>query len=176
MSAAAARASHFPNTGTTPTAPSGNLAIVEAVGCCQHDMGTQGKLLGCGVAAWRRSRLFSSWRSLLVSSIIGGLGPRIGCYLCLQIAAIIPYCQLSQAVLVQLPAAYKDGLARQPLSGHTRRAYGVRAGQYLTYLEATPSEYGDPLRDPYARGHAGRDYRVYLKTTRKAKPTSVNLS
>jgi site-specific recombinase XerD len=52
----------------------------------------------------------------------------------------------------------------------------VRVGQYLTYLETTPSEYGDPFRDPHACDYAVRDYKAFLKTTRKARPTSVNLS
>jgi site-specific recombinase XerD len=78
--------------------------------------------------------------------------------------------------LTQVLAAYKDWLARQPLSGHTRRAYGVRVGQYLMYLGITPSKYGDPLREPHACDYAVRDYKAFLKTTRKARPTSVNLS
>ncbi len=67
-------------------------------------------------------------------------------------------------------------MERQPLSENTRRAYRVRAGQYLEYLAATPAEYGDPLKDAHARDYAVRDFKAHLKTVRKAKPSSVNLS
>ncbi len=40
----------------------------------------------------------------------------------------------------------------------------------------TPVEAGDPLRDIHAASYAARDYRTWLKTVRKAKPASVNLS
>ncbi len=52
----------------------------------------------------------------------------------------------------------------------------MRAGQYLEYLAATPAEYGDPLEDPHARDYAARDFKAHLKTVRKARPSSVNLS
>ena len=72
--------------------------------------------------------------------------------------------------------SYGAWLERQPLSENTRRAYRVRVGQYLEYLTATPAEYGDPLDDPHARDYAARDFKAHLKTARKAKPSSVNLS
>lgn len=52
----------------------------------------------------------------------------------------------------------------------------MRSGQYLDYLAATPAEYGDPLEDPHAHDYAARDFKTHLKTVRKAKPSSVNLS
>ena len=76
----------------------------------------------------------------------------------------------------EIASAYEAWLERQPLSENTRRAYRVRAGQYLEYLSATPAEYGDPLEDSHARDYAVRDFKSYLKTVRRARPSSVNLS
>jgi len=76
----------------------------------------------------------------------------------------------------EIAESYGEWLAVQPLSENTRRAYRVRAGQYLEYLAATPAEYGDPLEDPHARDYAARDFKAHLKTVRKARPSSVNLS
>jgi site-specific recombinase XerD len=78
--------------------------------------------------------------------------------------------------LAETAAAYEGWLGRQPLSANTRRTYRVRVGQYLEYLSATPAESGDPLEDTHARDYAVRDYKAHLKTVRKAKPSSVNLS
>ena len=76
----------------------------------------------------------------------------------------------------EISASYEAWLGRQPLSENTRRAYRVRTGQYLEYLSATPAEYGNPLEDPHARDYAVRDFKAYLKTVRRARPSSVNLS
>lgn len=76
----------------------------------------------------------------------------------------------------EIYSKYGAWLGRQPLSENTRRAYRVRAGQYLGYLTATPAEYGDPLEDPHARDYAARDFKAHLKTVRRARPSSVNLS
>jgi site-specific recombinase XerD len=76
----------------------------------------------------------------------------------------------------EISESYRVWLDRQPLSENTRRAYRVRTGQYLEYLAAIPAEYGDPLEDAHARDYAVRDFRAYLKTVRRAKPSSVNLS
>ncbi len=73
-------------------------------------------------------------------------------------------------------AAYREWLDRQPLSPNTRRAYRARVADYCSYVTSTPSEYGDPLRDSHARDYAARDYKSHLKTTRRAKPSSVNLA
>ena len=48
--------------------------------------------------------------------------------------------------------------------------------QYGVYLTQHPSTPDDPLRTPFARDYAIRDYKTYLKTERQAKPTSVNLA
>jgi integrase/recombinase XerC len=77
---------------------------------------------------------------------------------------------------VEVSERYQAWLKRQPLSENTRRAYRVRAGQYLDYLAATPAEYGDPLEDAHARDYAARDFKAHLKTVRRARPSSVNLS
>lgn len=77
---------------------------------------------------------------------------------------------------MEISESYQAWLKRQPLSENTRRAYRVRAGQYLDYLAATPGEYGDPLEDPHARDYAARDLKAHLKTVRRARPSSVNLS
>jgi integrase/recombinase XerC len=78
--------------------------------------------------------------------------------------------------LAESAADYERWLGRQPLSANTKRTYRVRVGQYLEYLSATPAEGGDPLEDTHARDYAVRDYKTHLKTVRKAKPSSVNLS
>jgi len=71
---------------------------------------------------------------------------------------------------------YEGWLLRQPLSANTKRAYRTRVSQYLEYLAVTPAGYGDPLRDPHARDYAARDFKAHLKTVRRVRPSSVNLS
>jgi len=72
--------------------------------------------------------------------------------------------------------AYAAWLERQPLATNTRRTYRVRVAQYCAYLATIPIDAGDPLRDRHPASYAARDYRTWLKTVRKAKPASVNLS
>lgn len=83
---------------------------------------------------------------------------------------------LAESRREEISSEYGAWLERQPLSENTRRAYRVRAGQYLEYLAATPEEYGDPLEDTHARDYAARDFKAHLKTVRRARPSSVNLS
>jgi site-specific recombinase XerD len=78
--------------------------------------------------------------------------------------------------LEQTLTAYDVWLDRQPLSAKTRVAYRLQVHQYGTYLAQRPSTADDPLRTPFARDYAIRDYKTYLKTERQAKPTSVNLA
>jgi site-specific recombinase XerD len=79
--------------------------------------------------------------------------------------------------LAEVGAAYEAWLESQPLSANTKRTYRVRVAQFLEHLSASPAEeYGDPLEDPHARDYAVRDYKTHLKTVRKAKPSSVNLT
>ncbi len=72
--------------------------------------------------------------------------------------------------------AYEVWLARQPLADNTRRAYLLQVRQYGAYLATRVSLYGNPLRDPFARDYAVRDYKTYVKTEGKVRPSSVNLA
>jgi len=73
-------------------------------------------------------------------------------------------------------AAYTHWLDRQPLAANTRRTYAVQVAQFCTYLATSPRDTGDPLREQHAATYAVRDYRTWLKTVRKARPSSVNLT
>ena len=76
----------------------------------------------------------------------------------------------------EVAAGYAAWLEKQPLSENTKRAYRTSAGQFFGWLSVTPAEYGDALSDTNARDYAARDFKAHLKTVRKAKPSSVNLS
>jgi integrase/recombinase XerC len=78
--------------------------------------------------------------------------------------------------LEQTLTAYNAWLDRQPLAAKTRVAYRLQVHQYGAYLAQRPPTADDPLRTPFARDYAVRDYKTYLKTERQAKPTSVNLA
>jgi len=78
--------------------------------------------------------------------------------------------------LEQTLAAYDAWLDRQPLAAKTRVAYRFQVHQYGVYLAQCPPTADDPLRTPFARDYAIRDYKTYLKIERRAKPTSVNLA
>ncbi len=78
--------------------------------------------------------------------------------------------------LEQILTAYDAWLDRQPLAAKTRVAYRFQVHQYGAYLVQRPPAVDDPLRTPFARDYAIRDYKSYLKTERQAKPTSVNLA
>src|SRR5712692_7713748 len=71
--------------------------------------------------------------------------------------------------------AYARWLERQPLAANTRRTYRVQVEQFCVYLATSPQDVGDPLREPHAATYVVRDYRTWLKTVRKAKPSSINL-
>jgi len=73
-------------------------------------------------------------------------------------------------------AAYARWLERQPLAANTRRTYRVQVAQFCSYLHTSPHDAGDPLREQHAATYAVRDYRTWLKTVRKARPSSVNLT
>ncbi len=62
------------------------------------------------------------------------------------------------------------------MAAKTRVAYRFQVHQYGVYLAQYPSTTDDPLRTPFARDYAVRDYKTYLKTERQARPTSVNLA
>ena len=78
--------------------------------------------------------------------------------------------------LGQQLSAYEVWLARQPLADNTRRAYLLQVRQYGAYLATRASPDENPLRDPFARDYAVRDYKTYVKTEGKARPSSVNLA
>jgi site-specific recombinase XerD len=78
--------------------------------------------------------------------------------------------------LGQVFTDYEAWISRQPLARNTRRAYLMQVRQYCAYLDETPAEYGSPLHDPHARDYAVRDYKTYLKTVRKLKPSTVNIA
>ncbi len=78
--------------------------------------------------------------------------------------------------LEQTLRAYDIWLDRQPLAANTRNAYRLQVHQYGAYLAQRPVEEDDPLSQAFARDYAVRDYKTYLKTERKVKPTSVNLA
>ncbi len=78
--------------------------------------------------------------------------------------------------LTDVLSRYDNGLQHQPLSANTRRAYRIRVHQYCDYLKSFSRDYGDPLQDLHARDYATRDYKAFLKTERRVKPQTVNLS
>ncbi len=55
----------------------------------------------------------------------------------------------------------------------TRRAYTSRVRGYLAWLHTADVD-GDPLSDTAARDGAVRDYRTWLQTVAKRKPTTIN--
>ena len=78
--------------------------------------------------------------------------------------------------LEQTLIAYDAWLDRQPLAAKTRVAYRLQVHHYGEYLAQRTPTADDPLRTPFTRDYAIRDYKIYLKTERQAKPTSVNLA
>jgi site-specific recombinase XerD len=78
--------------------------------------------------------------------------------------------------LEQILTAYERWLLRQSLAKNTQAAYRFHVRQYGEYLATRPAKGCDPLHEPFARDYAVRDFKLYLKTERKAKPASVNLA
>jgi len=73
-------------------------------------------------------------------------------------------------------ADYKVWLNRQTVAENTRRAYLLQVRQYGAYLSTRSVKGGNPLHHPFAHDYAVRDYKTYLKTEGKVKPTSANLA
>jgi len=71
---------------------------------------------------------------------------------------------------------YGTWLSRQALSDHSRRAYLTQVRQFCVFLSEQAGSSPDALHDPHARNYAVRDYKSYLKTEGKLKPTTVNLA
>jgi site-specific recombinase XerD len=68
---------------------------------------------------------------------------------------------------------YDGWLTRQPLSARTRDAYLAQVRDFVTWLAG--SEHGArALVDPDVRDWAVRDYKRYVKTTKRWGPASVN--
>ena len=68
---------------------------------------------------------------------------------------------------------YDGWLTRQPLAARTRDAYLAQARDFVTWLAG--SEHGvRALGDPDVRDWAVRDYKRYVKTTKRWGPASVN--
>ncbi|MFN2505799.1 MAG: tyrosine-type recombinase/integrase [Acidimicrobiales bacterium] len=80
---------------------------------------------------------------------------------------------LLPAELEAVHAAYASALRSAPVDEDTRRAYASRVRQYLAWLGAAAVD-GDPLVDPVARDWAVRDYRSFLQSVAKRKPSTVN--
>jgi hypothetical protein len=59
------------------------------------------------------------------------------------------------------------------LDDDTRRAYASRVRGYLIWLDTADID-GDPLTQPHARDGAVRDYRSYLQTVAKRKPSTIS--
>jgi site-specific recombinase XerD len=71
-------------------------------------------------------------------------------------------------------ATYTTALAAaRMLDDDTRRAYASRVRGYLIWLDTADVD-GDPLTQPHARDGAVRDYRRYLQTVAKRKPSTIN--
>ncbi len=68
---------------------------------------------------------------------------------------------------------FSGWLAKQPLSDRSRRAYGDQVRNYLGWLEDRGSG-SEALSDPAVRDSAVRDYKRWLKRSRKLAPASVN--
>ncbi|PZS36844.1 MAG: integrase [Pseudonocardiales bacterium] len=70
-------------------------------------------------------------------------------------------------------SGYVDLLANTPLDADTRRAYASRVRGYLLWLSG--SGIAPELLDELAsRDGAARDYRTYLQTVARRKPTTIN--
>lgn len=78
--------------------------------------------------------------------------------------------------LEQTLTAYDVWLDHQPLAAKTHVAYRLQVHQYGAYLAQHSLTADNSLHTPFALNYAVRDYKIYLKTERQAKPTSVNLA
>ncbi len=70
---------------------------------------------------------------------------------------------------------YVESLERRggPLDGDTVRVYRSRVGRFMAWLSQADVD-GKPLDEPAARDWAVRDYRTYLLTVARRKPSTVN--
>jgi hypothetical protein len=77
--------------------------------------------------------------------------------------------------LEQVLTAYNTWLDQQLLAANTQSAHSLQVHQYRVFLAQRPPAQDDPLSHPFARGHAVRNDKIYLKTERRATLTSVDL-
>jgi len=70
-------------------------------------------------------------------------------------------------------AKYRSWLRRQPLAGRSREAYLAQVSSFVSWL-ASSEHGGQALREPAVRDWALRDYKRYLKKSRRLAPASVN--
>lgn len=70
-------------------------------------------------------------------------------------------------------AGYQAALSRTTLGDATRSKYVQRVRAFLDWLASSDTD-GEPLGDAAARDWAVRDYRAYMKHTRKARPGTIN--
>jgi integrase/recombinase XerC len=71
---------------------------------------------------------------------------------------------------------YLASLKRAPLSDQSKRAYRSRISQFLDFLAGSNSGIGRLLKDPREGEYILREYKRYLKRSRKFVPSSVNAS
>ncbi len=70
-------------------------------------------------------------------------------------------------------AGYEDWVKSQPLAARSREAYLAQVREFVTWLAG--SEHGaQALADPHVRDWAVRDYKRFVKTTKRWAPASVN--
>jgi site-specific recombinase XerD len=69
--------------------------------------------------------------------------------------------------------AYGAWLGRQPLAARSREAYLAQVRDFVGWL-AGSEHGGQALADPHVRDWAVRDYKRYVKTTKRWAPASVN--
>jgi len=70
-------------------------------------------------------------------------------------------------------AGYESWLKSQPLAARSREAYLAQVREFVTWL-AGSEHGGQALVDPHVRDWAVRDYKRYVKTTKRWAPASVN--
>lgn len=70
-------------------------------------------------------------------------------------------------------AEYRTALERSTLAESTKDKYTRRVAAYLAWLNTTDID-GDPLAERDARNWAVRDYRLWLKGVKRARPSTIN--
>lgn len=76
----------------------------------------------------------------------------------------------------QLLEAYAEWLASQPLAPSTRHSYQEKVAEFCHYLKSHPVQHASPFQDEASRDYAVRDFKTFLQTHKKLKPSSINLA